>query len=91
MYQTDIVVHSVGKVWSTILRKNDAIGQMAKGQSVVICIVTIGKMLPYTKKIISFIMEKKTYIIHLETPISYNLIFKTRINSRLMCVKFQLN
>ena len=32
-----------------------------------------------------------THIIHLETPISYNLIFKTRINSRLMCVKFQLN
>ena len=24
MYQTDVVVHSVGKVWSTILRKNDA-------------------------------------------------------------------
>ena len=46
MYQTDVVVHSVGKVWSTILRKNDAIGQIAKGQSVVICIVTIGKMLP---------------------------------------------
>ena len=37
---------SVGKVWSTILRKNDAIGQIAKDQSVVICIVTIGKMLP---------------------------------------------
>ena len=36
MYQTDVVVHSVGKVWSTILRKNDAIGQIAKGQSVVI-------------------------------------------------------
>ena len=47
MYQTDVVVHSVGKVWSTILRKNDAIGQIAiLGQSVVICIVTIGKMLP---------------------------------------------
>ena len=30
MYQTDVVVHSVGKVWSTILRKNDAIGQIAK-------------------------------------------------------------
>ena len=28
MYQTDVVVHSVGKVWSTILRKNDAIGHM---------------------------------------------------------------
>ena len=39
MYQTDVVIHSVGKVWSTILRKNDAIGQIAKGQSVVICIV----------------------------------------------------
>ena len=46
MYQTDVVVHSVSKVWSTILRKNDAIGKIAKGQSVVMCIVTIGKMLP---------------------------------------------
>ena len=35
MYQTDVVIHSVGKVWSTILRKNDAIGQIAKGQSVI--------------------------------------------------------
>ena len=37
-------------------------------------------------------MEKKSYIIHLQTPISYNEIFKTRINSRLMssvCEKFQ--
>ena len=46
MYQTDVVIHSVGKVWSTILRKNDAIGQIAKGQSLVKWTVTIAKMLP---------------------------------------------
>ena len=33
MYPT--VIHSVGKVWSTILRKSDAIAQIAKGQSLV--------------------------------------------------------
>ena len=40
--------HSLGRqsIWSTILRKNDAIAQIAKGQSLVECTVTIAKMWP---------------------------------------------